>query len=402
MSTAPSHLMPTYNRQPVSFVRGEGARLWDETGRQYLDALSGIAVTGLGHAHPDISAAICDQAKLLIHTSNVYGIPWQTKLADRLAAVSGMSSVFFGNSGAEANEAAIKLSRLFARQKGIDDPLVVVMETSFHGRTMATLAATGNAAIQKGFEPLVGGFIRTPYGDLAALQALAAAHPQIVAVLVEPVQGEGGVRPAPDGYLRGVRTLCDQHDWLMMVDEVQTGIGRTGQWFGFQHEPGLLPDVMSLAKGLGNGVPIGACLAAGKAASLFAPGNHGSTFGGNPLVCRVAHTVLEVIERDGLVARAAALGSRIRTGLTAGFAGVSAVQTVRGQGLLIGVVLDRPCGELVRRALDAGLLINVTAGSVIRLLPPLIFTDAEADELVARLVTLVTDWLAENETQITD
>lgn len=402
MSTAPSHLMPTYNRQPVSFVRGEGARLWDETGRQYLDALSGIAVTGLGHAHPDISAAICDQAKLLIHTSNVYGIPWQTKLADRLAAVSGMSSVFFGNSGAEANEAAIKLSRLFARQKGIDDPLVVVMETSFHGRTMATLAATGNAAIQKGFEPLVGGFIRAPYGDLVALQALAAAHPQIVAVLVEPVQGEGGVRPAPDGYLRGVRTLCDQHDWLMMVDEVQTGIGRTGQWFGFQHEPGLLPDVMSLAKGLGNGVPIGACLAAGKAASLFAPGNHGSTFGGNPLVCRVAHTVLEVIERDGLVARAAALGLRIRTGLIAGFAGVPAVQTVRGQGLLIGVVLDRPCGELVRRALDAGLLINVTAGSVIRLLPPLIFTDAEADELVARLVTLVTDWLAENETQITD
>ena len=402
MSTATSHLMPTYNRQPVSFVRGEGARLWDESGRVYLDALSGIAVTGLGHAHPDISTALCDQANTLIHTSNVYGIPWQAKLADRLAAISGMTSVFFGNSGAEANEASIKLARLFARRKGIEAPLIVVMETSFHGRTMATLAATGNAAIQKGFEPLVGGFIRAPYGDLAALQALAAQHPEIVAVLVEPVQGEGGVRPAPAGYLQGIRGLCDQHDWLMMLDEVQTGIGRTGQWFGFQHEPGLLPDVMSLAKGLGNGVPIGACLAAGKAAALFAPGNHGSTFGGNPLVCRVAHTVLEVIERDGLLARAAALGARIQAGLLAGFADVPAVQTVRGMGLMIGVVLDRPCGELVRRALDRGLLINVTAGSVIRLLPPLIFTDAEADELVATLVALVTDWLRENETQVTD
>ncbi|WP_407276398.1 acetylornithine transaminase [Halothiobacillus sp. DCM-1] len=402
MSAVTAHLMPTYNRQPVSFVRGEGARLWDEAGRVYLDALSGIAVTGLGHAHPDISAALCEQAKTLIHTSNVYGIPWQAKLADRLAAISGMSSVFFGNSGAEANEAALKLSRLFARQKGIENPLVVVMETSFHGRTMATLAATGNAAIQKGFEPLLGGFVRVPYGDLAALSAVAEQHQDIVAVLVEPVQGEGGVRPAPAGYLRGVRALCDQYDWLMMVDEVQTGIGRTGQWFGFQHEPGLLPDVMSLAKGLGNGVPIGACLAAGKAASLFAPGNHGSTFGGNPLVCRVAHTVLEVIERDGLRARAAALGARIQAGLSAGFAEVPAVQAVRGQGLMIGVVLDRPCGELVRRALDAGLLINVTASSVIRLLPPLIFTDADADELVASLVALVRDWLQENETQITD
>lgn len=402
MSTATSHLMPTYNRQPISFVRGEGARLWDDTGRVYLDALSGIAVTGLGHAHPDITAALCDQAGTLIHTSNVYGIPWQTKLADRLAAISGMNSVFFGNSGAEANEASIKLARLFARQKGVAEPKIVVMETSFHGRTMATLAATGNAAIQKGFEPLVGGFVRAPYGDLNALRSLAETQSDIVAVLVEPVQGEGGVRPAPEGYLRGVRALCDEFDWLMMLDEVQTGIGRTGQWFGFQHEPGLLPDVMSLAKGLGNGVPIGACLAAGKAAQLFAPGNHGSTFGGNPLVCRVAHTVLEVIERDGLVARAAVLGARIRTGLSTALAEVDAVQTIRGQGLLIGVVLDRPCGELVRRALNAGLLINVTAGSVIRLLPPLIFTDAEADELVAGLTALIMDWLAENETQITD
>lgn len=397
-----SHLMPTYNRQPVTFVRGEGARLWDTAGRVYLDALSGIAVTGLGHAHPDISEAICDQAKTLIHTSNVYGIEWQAKLADKLAEISGMSSVFFCNSGAEANEAAIKLARLFAHNKKIENPQIIVMEASFHGRTLATLAATGNVLIQKGFEPLVGGFLRVPYGDLAAVEQLAAAHDNIVAVLVEPVQGEGGVRPAPEGFLRGIRTLCDQHDWLMMVDEVQTGIGRTGRWFGFQHEEGLLPDVMSLAKGLGNGVPIGASVAAGKAASLFAPGNHGTTFGGNPLVCRVGYSVLNVIERDGLLARARDLSTRIRQGLIAEFQSEPAVLEVRGLGLLIGVVLDRPCGELVRRALDRGLLINVTAGSVIRLLPPLILTDEQADELVCGLVALVRDWVAENAAQVTD
>ncbi len=397
-----SHLMPTYNRQPVTFVRGEGARLWDEAGREYLDALSGIAVTGLGHAHSDISEAICEQAKTLIHTSNVYGIEWQAKLADRLAEVSGMESVFFCNSGAEANEAAIKLARLFAHNKKVEDPHIIVMETSFHGRTLATLAATGSPAIQKGFEPLVGGFLRVPYGDLAAIERLAGQHDNIVAVLVEPVQGEGGVRPAPKGFLRGIRALCDQHDWLMMVDEVQTGIGRTGRWFGFQHEDGLLPDVMSLAKGLGNGVPIGASVGAGKAAKLFGPGNHGTTFGGNPLVCRVGHTVLHVIERDGLLERATALSEQIRHGLMAGFESEPAIIEVRGLGLLIGVVLDRPCGELVRRALDHGLLINVTAGSVIRLLPPLILTNEQAEELVAKLVALVRGWLAENAEQVTD
>lgn len=397
-----THLMSTYNRQPVTFVRGEGARLWDESGRVYLDALSGIAVTGLGHAHPDISDAICEQARTLIHTSNVYGVHWQSRLADDLAAISGMDRVFFSNSGAEANEAAIKLARLHGHQRQIDHPQILVMETSFHGRTLATLAATGNPAIQKGFEPLVGGFLRVPYGDLAAIERMAAVHTNIVAVLVEPVQGEGGVRPAPAGYLAGIRALCDQHDWLMMVDEVQTGIGRTGRWFGFQHVDGLLPDVMSLAKGLGNGVPIGACLAAGKAATLFAPGNHGSTFGGNPLVCRVAHTVLAVIERDHLLQRATELSDRIRSGLSAGFSEVPAVTEIRGLGLLIGIVMDRPCGELVRRALDAGLLINVTANSVIRLLPPLILSDAEADEIVDRLVQIVRSWLADTADQVTD
>lgn len=397
-----SHLMSTYNRQPVTFVRGSGARLWDDQGREYLDALSGIAVTGLGHSHPDISDAICEQASTLIHTSNVYGVHWQSRLADDLARISGMDRIFFGNSGAEANEAAIKLARLYGHQRQIDAPLIIVMETSFHGRTLATLTATGNAAIQKGFEPLVSGFLRVPYGDLAAIEGLAAQHDNIVAVLVEPVQGEGGVRPAPAGYLEGIRALCDRHDWLMMLDEVQTGIGRTGRWFAFQHVPGLLPDVMSLAKGLGNGVPIGACLAAGKAASVFAPGNHGSTFGGNPLVCRVAHTVIAVIERDQLLDRAAALSARIREGLASGFSGETAVREIRGQGLLIGIELDRPCGELVRRALDAGLLINVTATSVIRILPPLILSDADADEIVARLVRVVRDWLAENAERIAD
>lgn len=396
------HLMSTYNRQPVTFVRGEGARLWDESGREYLDALSGIAVTGLGHAHPDISDAICEQAKTLIHTSNVYGVLWQSRLADKLAEISGMESVFFGNSGAEANEAAIKLARLFAHNRQIENPQILVMETSFHGRTLATLAATGNPAIQKGFEPLFGGFLRVPYGDLEAIERMAATHHNIVAVLVEPVQGEGGVSAAPEGYLRGIRALCDQHNWLMMVDEVQTGIGRTGKWFGFQHEVGVLPDVMSLAKGLGNGVPIGACLGAGKAAALFAPGNHGSTFGGNPLVCRVAHTVLNVIERDQLVSRAAQLSERIRRGLRAVFADQPAVLELRGRGLMIGIVLDRPCGELVRLALDEGLLINVTAGSVIRLLPPLILSDEQADDLVKRLGDLVLGWLSANATQVTD
>jgi len=388
-------LLPTYNRQPVRFVRGEGPYLWDESGVQYLDAVSGIAVTGLGHAHPDIAEALCDQAKTLIHTSNLYGIPWQERLGERLAALSGMEKVFFGNSGSEANEAAIKLARLHGRRREIDNPKIAVMEHSFHGRTLAALAATGNAAIQKGFEPLLDGFVRVPYGDVDALEQVAA-DPQIVAVLLEPVQGEGGVRPAPTGYLAAVRALCDQHDWLMMVDEVQTGIARTGRWFGFQHEAEVLPDVMSLAKGLGNGVPIGACLTAGRATDLFGPGSHGSTFGGNPLVCRAAATVLEVIERDGLVMRAEKLGRSIAERIRAGLADLDGFLEVRGRGLMIGIELDRPAGELVARALEQGLLINVTAGSVVRLLPPLILSESQADLIADRVIGVIRDWYAAN------
>jgi len=386
-------LLPTYNRQPVSFVRGEGPYLWDEQGRQYLDAVSGIAVTSLGHAHPDLAEALCDQAKTLIHTSNLYGIPWQERLGERLATLSGMEKAFFANSGTEANEAAIKLARLHGRRRGIGAPKIVVTEQSFHGRTLAALAATGNAVIQQGFEPLFDGFLRVPYGDIEALRQLTADE-EVVAVMLEPVQGEGGVRPAPAGYLAGVRELCDEQDWLMILDEVQTGIARTGRWFGFQHVPGVLPDVMSLAKGLGNGVPIGACLAAGRATDLFVPGSHGSTFGGNPLACRAAVTVLDVIERDGLVARAEMLGQQITHRLREKLTDLPGCHEVRGHGLLIGIQLDRPAGELVGLALEQGLLINVTAGSVVRLLPPLILTDSQADLIVDRLVAIIRDWYA--------
>ena len=388
-------LLPTYNRQPVRFVRGEGPYLWDESGIQYLDAISGIAVTGLGHAQPDVAEAVCDQARTLVHTSNLYGIPWQERLGERLAELSGMDKVFFANSGSEANEAAIKLARLHGRRREVANPKIAVMEHSFHGRTLAALAATGNAAIQQGFEPLLDGFVRVPFGDAEALRALAADE-EIVAVLLEPVQGEGGVHPAPEGYLTAVRELCDAQDWLMMVDEVQTGIGRTGRWFGFQHED-VLPDVMTLAKGLGNGVPIGACLAAGRATDLFGPGSHGSTFGGNPLVCRVACTVLDVIRRDGLVSRAESLGDRLVARIREGLADVSACREVRGRGLMVGVELDRPCGELVGRALDDGLLINVTAGSVVRLLPPLIMSASQADLVADRTVALIRNWLETTE-----
>ncbi|MEW5837256.1 MAG: aspartate aminotransferase family protein [Pseudomonadota bacterium] len=388
------HLMNTYNRQPVTFVRGEGAYLWDTEGKRYLDAIMGVAVCGLGHAQPDIAEAICEQARTLIHTSNIYGIAWQEALGDRLAAISGMDKVFFCNSGAEANEAAIKLARLHGHRKGLSDPHIVVMESSFHGRTLATLTATGNRKVQAGFEPLVSGFVRVPYGDVETLRQIALKDRNIVAVLVEPVQGEGGIRVPPPSFLQEIRALCDAQGWLMMVDEVQTGIGRTGEWFGFQHSS-IRPDVMSLAKGLGNGVPIGACLAAGAAAELFGPGNHGSTFGGNPLVCRVAHTVLEVIERDGLLQRARELGQRIAQGLRQRLQGVHGVVEVRGLGLMIGVQLDRPCAALVGHALQRGLLINVTADSVVRLLPALVMSDEQADDLVAVLADLITAFLAE-------
>ncbi|MEZ5444194.1 MAG: aspartate aminotransferase family protein [Gammaproteobacteria bacterium] len=381
-------LMPAYQRLPVAFVRGSGAYLWDESGRRYLDALSGVAVCSLGHAHPALATAIAEQASTLLHTSNIYRIALQEELGTRLTQLAGMEKAFFCNSGAEANEAAIKLARLHGHARSIAEPQIIVMEDSFHGRTMATLSATGNAKVQQGFEPLVQGFLRVPYGNLDAIAAIADARDDIAAVLVEPIQGEGGINIAPAGYLAGIRRLCDRHDWLMMLDEVQTGMCRTGRWFACQHE-GVTPDVMALAKALGNGVPIGASLAAGKAAALIAPGRHGSTFGGNPLACRAALTVIAVMERDGLAQRAAAMGAQILQRLREALRGVPAVRDVRGRGMMIGVELDRPCAELVAQCLAAGLLINVTAGNVVRLLPPLIYGAEEVETLVSTLASLI-------------
>ncbi len=388
-----THLMNVYARQSVAFTHGEGAHLYDESGRRYLDALAGIAVNTLGHGHPRLVKALAEQAGRLIHTSNLYRVREQERLADKLAAHSGMAEAFFCNSGCEANEAAIKLARYYGHGKGIEQPTIIVMEKAFHGRTLATLSATGNRKVQAGFEPLVAGFIRVPYDDLAAVEAVARHNANVVAVLFEPIQGEGGIRLAHDEYMQGLRKICTDNEWLFMVDEVQCGIGRTGRWFAHQHA-GILPDVMTLAKGLGSGVPVGACLAAGKAAGVFGLGNHGSTFGGNPLACVAALTTLDVIEQDGLMARAHALGETIRNGLRDALDGVAAVVEIRGDGLMIGVELDRNCGELVQRALDAGLLINVTADKVVRLLPPLIFSDAEAAELVSTLSRLIREFVA--------
>ncbi len=381
-------LMSTYARLPVSFARGAGAVLWDSVGREYLDAVSGIAVCGLGHAHPAVAEALCAQARTLVHTSNLYEIPLQTELATQLAEHSGMETAFFCNSGAEANEAAIKLARLYGHRRGMARPAVVVAEGSFHGRTLATLAATGNRRVQAGFEPLMPGFLRVPYNDLDGLRAIARNSPDAVAVLLEPIQGESGVRVPDPGYLAGVRALCDEFGWLMMLDEVQTGIARTGAWFAFQHEA-VRPDVIALAKGLGNGVPIGACLARGPAAALFTPGTHASTFGGNPLACSAALAVLRTITEQDLVTRAAQLGERIREGLAHGLPPAAGVREIRGRGLMIGIELDRPCTDLVQRALERGLLINVTAERVIRLLPPLILSDAQAERIVNEVCGLV-------------
>ena len=386
-------LMGNYARLPVAFERGEGAWLWDTDGKQYLDALSGIAVCGLGHAHPAVAKALCEQANSLIHTSNVYRIPRQEQLGERLHALSGMDRAFFCNSGAEANEAAIKLARLHAHKHGIEKPAIIVTEGSFHGRTLATLSATGNAKIQAGFEPLVEGFIRVPYGDFAAIEKAAAENDNVVAILLEPVTGEGGIRVPAAGYLKAIRTLCDAHNILMMLDEIQTGVGRTGQWFAYQHE-GVLPDVLSLAKGLGNGVPIGACLARGAAAEVLGPGTHGSTFGGNPLVCAAALAVLETVERDGLVAKAAETGAYLLEGFKQRLGDLAGVKEIRGKGLMLGIELDRPCPELVKLALEKGLLINVTATSVIRLLPPLIIDREQADRILDTVEALVRDFLA--------
>lgn len=386
------HLMNTYNRQPVAFTHGEGCYLYDEQGRRYLDALAGIAVNTLGHAHPRLVRAIGEQAKRLIHTSNVYRVREQELLSDRLAALADMEEVFFCNSGCEANEAAIKLARMFGHNKDIDQPATIVMEQAFHGRTLATLSATGNRKVQAGFEPLVSGFVRVPYDDLAAIEHVAANNPNVVAVLFEPIQGEGGIHIAHDEFMKGLRRICDEKGWLFMVDEVQCGVGRTGLWFAHQHA-GIRPDVMTLAKGLGAGVPVGACLASGPAAGIFKAGNHGSTFGGNPLACVAALTTLEVIEQDGLLARAVELGNAIRGGLRSALNGLPGVVDIRGDGLMIGIELDRPCAEIVGQGLAEGLLINVTAERVIRLLPALVYTDAEARQLVDLLSALIRKFL---------
>ncbi|MBP6261110.1 MAG: aspartate aminotransferase family protein [Chromatiaceae bacterium] len=386
-------LMATYRRLPVTFTHGEGAWLWDETGKRYLDALSGIAVCGLGHAHPAVRDALCEQAGSLIHTSNLYQIAAQTELGARLTTCAGMDRVFFGNSGAEANEAAIKLARLHGHHRGIEKPAILVMENSFHGRTLATLSATGNRKVQAGFEPLVQGFVRVPYNDVGAVETAAANRQDIVAVLVEPIQGEGGINiPAPD-YLPRLRAICDRQGWLLMLDEIQTGMGRTGRLFAHQHT-GIQPDVMTLAKGLANGVPIGACLARGVAATVLGPGSHGSTFGGNPLACRAASVVLEILERDHLVDRAARLGKQLQAGFRQALARQAGVRDIRGLGLMIGIELDRPCAELVGQALEAGLLINVTAERVIRLLPPLILEAGQVELLVDQLARLIAAFLA--------
>jgi acetylornithine/N-succinyldiaminopimelate aminotransferase len=390
----PSHVMPTYARLPVAFVRGEGAWLWDEAGKKYLDALAGIAVSGLGHAHPRLVQAIADQAAKVIHTSNLYEIPAQTALADRICALAGMDEVFFCNSGSEANETAIKLARLYGHQNGVQSAAIIVMEHAWHGRTLATLSATGSRKAQAGFEPLVPGFIRVPYNDEAAVRHAAEANRNIVAVLVEVLQGEGGINVADAGYVRALRQICDERNWLLMIDEVQSGLGRTGTWFGFQHA-GIAPDVITLAKGIASGVPLGACVAARRAAGVFKPGTHGSTFGGGPLACRAALATFDAIAEEGLLDRAARVGEAIRAGFRDALAGVAGVVEVRGMGLMIGIELDRPCGDLVKQALAAGLLINVTADRVIRLLPPLVFTDADARALVDGLAPLVRAFLAQ-------
>ena len=365
----------------------------DTEGREYLDALSGIAVNTLGHAHPKLVAAISSQAGRLLHTSNLYRVREQEQLADKLTVLSGLSEAFFCNSGAEANEGAIKLARFYGHKKGIEAPAIIVMEKSFHGRTMATLSATGSRKVQAGFEPLVSGFVRVPFDDIEAVRVVAQNNHNVVAVMLEVIQGEGGLHMAKPEYLRQIRQLCDEKGWLLICDEVQCGMARTGKWFGYQHA-GILPDVVTLAKGLGSGVPIGACLAGGKAAGLFGPGNHGSTFGGNLLACTAALTTLEVIEQDQLMAKAERMGELIRQGLRDALAGVTGVVDIRGMGLMIGIELDRPCGELVKQGLEAGLLINVTAEKVIRLLPALVFGEAEVGELVPELAALIKKFLS--------
>lgn len=388
-------LMNTYGRLPVTFTRGEGVRLFDTQNKGYLDCISGVGVNALGHGHPALTEAIQSQAGQLLHTSNLYSVQKQEELAAALCAISGMENVFFCNSGAEGNEAAIKLARMHGHKRNIDIPHVIVMEQAFHGRTLATLTASGNRKIQAGFEPLVRGFIRAPFGDLAALENIAAHNDSIAAVLIEPIQGEGGIHTLPADFLSQLRALCDKHDWLMMLDEVQTGNGRTGKYFAYQHSD-VMPDVVVTAKGLGGGVPIGACLAHGKAAALFQPGNHGSTFGGNPLVCAAGLAVVNTLSSNGMIDTIAENGRYIIAELKAQLGDVAHVKDIRGQGLMIGIELSSPCGGLVAQALEKGLLINVTAERVVRLLPPLIINQQEIDELLATLCPLIRQWPAQS------
>lgn len=383
-----SALMNTYGERAATLVSGQGAWLCDADGNKYLDALSGIAVCGLGHSHPAITQALVNQSQVLGHCSNFFGIPNQEALAEKLCTISGMEQVFFGNSGAEANEAAIKIARLYGNNKGIKLPSIVVMENAFHGRTLATLSASGGRRVQAGFEPLVSGFVRAPYDNMTALEKIAANNSNVCAILVEPIQGEGGIRVPSTDYLQQLSAFCDKHQWLLMLDEVQTGNGRTGQYFCYQHS-GIIPDVVTTSKGLGNGVPIGACLSAGRATNILQPGNHGSTFGGNPLACGAALATVETICSEHLLQRATIIGERIINSLRSQLSHCKHVQEIRGLGCMIGIQLDRPCKSLFAQAMDNGLVINITADSVIRLLPPLILSDEEADEIVSILVPLV-------------
>ena len=387
------HVMNTYGRLPVAMSHGQGLRVWDTQGKVYLDALAGIAVNTLGHNHPKLVPALQDQVAKLIHCCNYYHVTGQEQLAAKLVALSGMTNVFFCSSGLEANEAALKLARKFGHDKGIDRPEIVVYERAFHGRSIATLSATGNTKIQKGFEPLVEGFIRVPVNDIAALKQATEGNPNVVAVFLETIQGEGGINPMRAEYLQAVRQLCNERDWLMMVDEVQCGMGRTGKWFAHQWA-GITPDVMPLAKGLGSGVPIGAVVAGPKAAHIFQPGNHGTTFGGNPLAMRAGIETIRIMEEDGLLLNATEVGAYLKQALQTQLGQLAGVKEVRGQGLMIGVELDKPCSVLTERAAQAGLLLSVTADSVIRLVPALIITKQEADEVMSRLVPLVREFLA--------
>jgi acetylornithine aminotransferase len=389
-------LMNTYARQPVAFSHGDGPWLYDTDGRRYLDCLAGIAVNTLGHNHPKLVAALREQVARIIHSSNLFEVPLQTQLGSRLVELSGMTNVFFCSTGLEANEAALKIARKYGHERGVALPEIVVYERAFHGRSIATLSATGNEKVQKGFEPLVEGFVRVPLNDLAALERVAAERPNVVAVFLEAIQGEGGIQPARVDYLQAVRRLCDRQGWLMMVDEVQCGTGRTGKWFAHQWA-GILPDVMPLAKGLASGVPIGAVVARGAAAEVFQPGNHGTTFGGNPLAMRAGLVTIAAMEEEGLLENAAKLGHQIMSGIERGLVNAPGLVEVRGQGLMIGVELDRPCGALVARALEAGLVLNVTADRVVRLLPPLIFRAEHAEQLVGTLVPMIRRFLDEGE-----